>query len=52
MVRIGDKVQVRDSGGAWAFGTVEAVNPSTSQPSVTKDGFDADCEWDECRLPS
>ena len=51
LVHVGDKVEVRDSGGSWALGVVEGVNPSTNQPSVTKDGFDADYEWDECRLP-
>jgi len=50
-VHVGDKVEVRDSGGSWAPGVVESVNPSTKQPSVIKDGFDADYEWDECRLP-
>jgi len=48
-VSVGDRVEVRDSGGAWDQGVVESVDSKTGRPSVAKDGWPISYEWDECR---
>lgn len=50
MVRVGDSVEVRDRGGAWAAGVVEAVSGESGLPTVAKQGWDMGYEWEECRL--
>ncbi len=50
MVRVGDKVEVRDSKGVWSEGTVESIGTKSGLPQVIKDGWDVPYEWDECRV--
>ena len=43
-------MEVRDGGGLWAAGVVEAISAESGLPTVTKHGWDIGYEWEECRL--
>jgi hypothetical protein len=46
---VGDVVEVRDGGGAWAVGDVVGFDDDTMAPLVRVRGYGAAFVWDECR---